>query len=135
MGDPKKSWWNSWIGVLTGFGVLCGIIAGALTWQFDTFATDEDVENVDKKACKNVAQLSEKTLKSFEEVNKTNIQMQRSIRRFDLKDSYDQLMEQKYRILKLLESEPNNAELQKDLEACRSRIKMIEEELRELRLK
>jgi hypothetical protein len=130
----KKTWWQSWIGLVVGLIAICSAILGALTWQYDTFATEEDVEHVDKKACNNVAQLSEKTLKGFEEVNKTNMQMQRSIRRFDLKDSHKQLLEQKYDLLQKLENNPDNQELKIDLDMCKSRIKMIEEELRELRM-
>jgi len=130
----KKSWWNSWIGALVGLGTICTMILGALTWQYDTFATDEEVDIIEEHAQHSVAQLSQKTLEGFDAVNKTNMQMQKSIRRFDLKDSHEKFIDQKYRILKLLESDPNNHDLKKDLDECKSKIKMMETELRELRI-
>ena len=87
---------------------------------------------MDKKTCYLISQLSQETIRGFEEVNKTNKHMQRSIRRFDLQDSYNQFMEQKYRILQLLETNPNNNELKRDLDECRSRLSIIENELKEL---
>lgn len=127
-------WFKSWIGILSGICILCSMFLGAIVWHYTTFATDEEVTNVKEYSEQIITQLSQKTLEGFESVNKTNMQMQKSIKRFDLKDSHKQLMEQKYRILKLLEIDPDKQELKIDLDECRSRIDMIETELKDLRL-
>lgn len=127
-------WLKSWVGIVIGLVAIGTAIAGFLTWQYSTFATGEEVEDVEIHAEQNVEQLSEKTLKGFEAVNKTNIQMQRSIRRFDLKDSHKQLLEHKYDLLNKLKRDPDNKELNIDLDLCRSRIAVIEAELKALRI-
>ncbi len=127
-------WLKSGIGIVVGLVAICTAIVGAITWQYTTFATDEEVAVVEEHGEQNVAQLSQKTLEGFEAVNKTNMQMQKSIRRFDLKDSHKKLMQEKYDLLKKIDNEPNNQELKIDLDICRSRIKMIEEELISLRI-
>jgi len=130
----KKTWWQSWISILVGLGTICTCILGFLSWQYNTFATTEKVNIVKEHAQQIVAQLSQKTLEGFKSVNKTNIQMQKSIRRFDLKDTRKKSMQEKYNLLKKIENEPNNQELKIDLDVCRSRIKLIEEELKALRI-
>jgi len=141
MTNGKKTWWNSWIGTLVGLGTICTMILAILNWQYDTFATDEEVKIVEQKAEYMIAQLSEKTIKGFEavnkgfeSVNKTTMQIQASIRNFSLKDSYSQEINQKYRIIKLLEDDPDNQELKIDLEKCLSRISIIENELKEIKI-
>jgi len=134
MPGQKKSWWNSWVGLIVALLAICTGIAGALTWQYDTFATEEEVINVKMHAEHNVAQLSEKTLKGFEAVTETLQQLQKTDRRFDLKDSYKRLLAEKWDLLEKLKIEPNNTELKIGLDVCRSRIKMIEEELKALRI-
>ncbi len=125
-------WLKRSIGIVVGLVAIGTAIVGAITWQYTTFATDEEVAVVEEHAEQNVAQLSQKTLEGFEAVNKTK--MQKSIRRFDLKDSHKRLLADKYELLEKLKIEPNNTELKIDLDVCRSRIKMIEDELIELRI-
>lgn len=127
-------WLKTSISIVVGLVAIGTAIVGVITWQYSTFATDEEVEDVEIHAEQNVAQLSQKTIEGFESVNKTNMQMQRSIRRFDLKDSHKQLLEHKYNLLKKLEHDFDNYELKIDLDLCRSRIAVIETELKALRI-
>jgi len=127
-------WLKSSIGIVVGLVAIGTAIVGVITWQYTTFATGEEVDIVEEHGAQNVAQLSEKTLKGFEAVTETLQQLQKTDRRFDLKDSYKRLLAEKWDLLEKLKIEPNNTELKIGVDVCRSRIKMIEEELKALRI-
>lgn len=126
MVTDKKSWFQSWVGILVSFLTLCGLIAGAITWQYTTFATNEDVNET-------VAQLSQETLKGFESVVQTNQQMQRSIHKFELNDAYENTLDQKYKTMKLLQDNPDSDELKKDLEKYIQKLERINKQLEEIK--
>ena len=130
--SEPKTWWSSWIGMIVGFLTICSAILGALTWQYSTFATEEEILAVKETTKQTIEQLSEKTIKGFKEINKTNQQLQLSIMRFDLQDRYNQLVDHKYKIIRLLESNPNNVELKKDLEKCKNELHIVEVELNKI---
>ena len=127
----KKIWsiWNSWISISVGILTCCALIAGGITWQFNTFATEEDILNIDQKISLTVSQLTQETIRSFESVNNTNIQIQKTIRKFEIENQLDRLIEQKYQILKLLKDDPDNEDLKIDLEKCKNQINNLNNRL------
>ena len=131
--NNDKVWWKSWLGALTGVGSLCTIIVGSITWQYSTFTPYQVVAMADEKVETMVVELSNETIKSFKSINETNQQMQMSIKRNDLRYTYDRLMDEKYRIRKLLKSNPEDEDLQKDLEKNKSRIEEVENQLQGLK--
>ncbi len=127
-----RSIWNRWLSLLIGMLTIIALIAGGFSWQFNTFATDEDIFNIDQKISLKVSQLSQETLKSFKAVNDTNYQMQKSIEKFELNDRYERLIEQKYRIMTLIENDPDNQELKMDLEKCKDKLLEISTKINNL---
>lgn len=133
MPNDNKTWWSGWIKILTGIGALCALILGGFSWQYSTFATHEKVAMADQAVKVIVVELAKETIQSFKSINATNQQMQQSIERNDLRYTYDRLMDEKYRILKLLKEHPNDEELQKDLEKSKSRIENVEKQIQSIK--
>ena len=127
-----KSICSNYISISIGILTMSALIAGGLTWQFKTFATEEDMFNIDQKISLKVSQLSQETLKSFKAVNDTNYQIQKSIEKFELNDRYERFIEQKYRIMRLIENDPDNQELKMDLEKCKNKLLEISTKINNL---
>ena len=127
-----RSIYNSWISLSIGILTIFALIAGGFTWQFKTFATEKDILSIDQKISLTISQLACETLKSFKAVNDTNYQMQQSIERFELNDRYERLIEQKYRIMSLIENDPDNQELKMDLEKCKYKLLEISTKINNL---
>jgi hypothetical protein len=127
----KKIWsiWNNWITISVGILTCCALIGSGITWQFNTFATEEDILNIDQKMSLTISQLAQETIKSFEFINNTNIQIQKSIRKFEIENQIDRLIEQKYQILKLLNNDPDNEDLKIELEKCKNQINNLNNKL------
>jgi len=124
-----KNIWNNWISISVGVLTCFALISGGITWQFNTFATEEDISYMDQKISLTISQLAHETIRSFESVNNTNIQIQKTIRKFEIKNQIDRLIEHKYQILKLLKDDPNNEDLKIDLEKCKNQINNLNNRL------
>ena len=132
MTKPIWSSCKNWISFLVGILTILVLIAGGFTWQFKTFATEEDISNIDQKMSSMVSQLSQQTLKSFQIINNTNYQMQKSIEKFELNDRYERFIEHKYKIITLLKNDPDNQELRMDLEKCKDKLLEINTKINNL---
>lgn len=145
MAGSKKSWWQSWIGIIVGLGTLCTLILGAITFLYATFPTNTDLVMADQKRDLEtkiiVSELSEETIKGFKEVHTTNQQMQKAIqqntqdiKRNYLTNEYTRLVnDEKYLIKKFLSEHPDDIDAQKHLEKVNRRIKEVERKLQLLK--
>ena len=109
----EKHWWNHWITVGGGIILLTGFIAGGINYLYYNFVTKDVHKTFTEQTVSQFQTLEKETVKQFDVLNK-------QARRRDLKDSYEKLLDQKYKLKKRLDcgtlDPATKLSLEKDLE-------------------